>query len=96
MRVATAGVLGRSSEELAGVPILARFSVMLGDHPEEVVGAGTGLGREPCGCPGVVLPTESLEHRVVGDLMQQLVPEGVLAHVFETGLRVPVHQLAAG
>ena len=80
-------VLGGAGVVLAGRVVVAGLLEVLGRRAQEVVGARAGEARQPCRHLGVALAPQSLEHGVVGDLVQDLMLEGVFAHAVEAGLR---------
>ena len=90
MCVALARLLGGAGEELAGAGDVAGLLVVLGGGAEKVARARARPAGQPRGGFGVQGLARALEQRVVGHLMQDLVPERVLAHVVEA--RVLVRQ----
>jgi hypothetical protein len=95
MGVAVAGVFGRARKELARLPMIAGALEVLRRFAEEGHGAcGTAAG-EPGRHLGVAVAAHALEHGVIGDVMQDLVLEGVFPQPVELGLRVRDRQLAS-
>ena len=76
-------VLGRAGVVLGGIHRVAGLLVVLCGHAEKVVGARAREAREPARHLAVQLAPRTLEHGVVGDLVQDLVPEGVFAQTLE-------------
>ena len=73
-------VSGRARIELGRVRGVAGLLVVLGGGRQQALGASPRVLRQPLRRPGVGAALVALEQRVVGDLVQELVTEGVLAH----------------
>ena len=96
VRKALTRMFGRTGEELAGAAVVAGLLEVLGREPQEVVRARAGQAGEPLSGLGVVFAPPTLQHGVVGDVVQDLVAEGVLAHAVEAGIQARRDEGPAG
>jgi hypothetical protein len=94
--VARPGMFGRTRVELARLRLEAGFGVMSRRHGQEVRRTGVGEADEPSGRTGVHFALGTLEHGLIGDLVQQLVLEGVFAHAARYGVDPGQGELAPG
>ena len=83
-------VRGGAGVVLGGIAASPGALVVLRRGGEQPRAEHAGMPRQPVGGPGMGGALDPLEHRVVGDLVQDLVAEGVLANAVARRLRCPL------
>ena len=91
---ATGGILAGLAEVVDCVGGVAGALIVLGDQAVELADAIAAADDEPVGNLAVQITPQPLQHTLVGDLMQHMMPEGELARALERARLAPIDKLA--